>query len=388
MATPPGNFELEFMRTAYHPRLSWRWKALIPLLVSAVVGMLLMMYSVRSLLWERRLVLQHHILVGSVILGLVLVMLVVLMILVHRPLSELRQTIARASQGDWPAQVSFAERADEIGALGSDFNEMVHHLKENCERCNLLHRAEMREAEHLATLGEVAAGLAHEIKNPLAGISGAVEVVASQFPPHSPTREILGEVQGECDRIQKLVNDLSSYAKPKKPAMVLADLNATVEAASQFSRQLLGDKNLRLETDLDPKMPEVLHNPQLIQQVFLNLLLNSVQALQQGGTIRVRSRFVPQNGTAEVTVTDSGPGIPPNLLPRIFQPFFTTKGTNGTGLGLSLSKRIMEQHGGGIRVHSILGKMTEFTIRLPVATPQRVTQPSAQAVTRQCTHIS
>lgn len=265
MASPPGNFELEFMKTAYHPRLSWRWKALIPLLVSAVVGMLLTMYSVRSLLWVQHLVLQHHILVGSVILGLVLVMLVVLMVLVHRPLSELRRTIARTRQGDWPAQVSFAERADEIGALGSDFNEMVHHLKENCERCDLLHRAEMREAEHLATLGEVAAGLAHEIKNPLAGISGAVEVVASQSPSHSPTREILGEVQGECDRIEKLVNDLLDYAKPKKPAMVLADLNATVELAGQFGRQMLGDKDLRFETDLDPEIPKILHDPQLIQ---------------------------------------------------------------------------------------------------------------------------
>src|SRR3990167_1848895 len=149
------------MKISLHPKLSWRWKALIPLVVMALVGMVLLVHFVPPYVLR-----QHILMVSGVVVTVTLVLLVVLVVLVDMPLHELRETIARASRGDRNIRVGFAERADEIGALGSDFNRMVHHLQEDCARCERLHRAEMREAEHFATLGEIAAGLAHEIKNP------------------------------------------------------------------------------------------------------------------------------------------------------------------------------------------------------------------------------
>ncbi|MBI3894866.1 MAG: HAMP domain-containing protein [Acidobacteria bacterium] len=346
---------------AIHPRLSWRWKAVIPLIGLTLLGLALLVryappYALR----------QHILMVSGVVATVLVVMFAVLVVLVDRPLGELRQTMARASQGDRTVRVGFAVRTDEIGQLGNDFNRMVDHLQENCEQCERLHRAEIREAEHLATLGEIAAGLAHEIKNPLAGISGAIEILAEEFSPGNPNREVLRQVRAECARIQKLTNDLLSYAKPKDPSLTWADLNDTVESAGQFGRGMLNTKSLRLDTSFDPLLPPVRHDPQLIREVVVNLLLNSIQACHREGQVQLQTCYGERNGSVKIVVRDNGRGIPPEVLPRIFQPFFTTKGTEGTGLGLSLTKRIVEQHGGAISVSSIPGKATEFTVHLPV----------------------
>ncbi|MBI4459619.1 MAG: HAMP domain-containing protein [Acidobacteria bacterium] len=355
------------MKSALHTRLSWRWKALIPLVALTLLGMALLVLYVPSAVLK-----QHLLMVSGVVVTVLLVMSLVLVVLVDRPLGELRRIIARASEGDRSVRVAFAERADEIGELGSDFNRMVHHLQENCARCERLHRAEMREAEHLATLGEIAAGLAHEIKNPLAGISGAIEILADEFLPGNPNREVLQQVRAECRRIQKLTNDLLSYAKPKDPSLTWADLNDTVESAGQFGRQMLHRKSLQMDISFDPALPPVRHDPQLIREVVVNLLLNSVQACQPGGLIQIKTSYGESSGSVEILVRDNGRGIPQELLPRIFQPFFTTKGPEGTGLGLSLTRRIVEQHGGGITVSSVPGKATEFKVRLPAGVPELV----------------
>ena len=333
---------------------------MIPLMGLTLLGIALLVRYVPPVVLK-----QHILMVSGVVATVLVMMFVVLVVLIDRPLGELRQTIARASQGDRTVRVGFDGRADEIGQLGSDFNRMVNHLQENCERCERLHRAEMREAEHLATLGEVAAGLAHEIKNPLAGISGAIEILTDEISPENPNREVLQQVRSECSRIQKLVNDLLIYAKPKEPSLTWADLNDTVESAGQFGRQMLSTKSLQLDTSFDPTLPPVRHDPQLIREVVVNLLLNSVQACHPGGRIQLQTCYSGQNGSVEIVVRDNGRGISPELLTRIFQPFFTTKGPDGTGLGLSLTRRIVEQHGGGISVSSIPGKATEFTVHLP-----------------------
>src|SRR3990172_12862515 len=355
-----GGFTLPVIQTPLHLRLSWRWKALIPLLCLALFGMFLLVRYVPSY------VLSWHIfLISTLVAILIVILLVLFIVLVDRPLHELRRSIVRASQGDLTAQVRFAKRSDEIGELGSDFNRMVSQIHQDCEQCDRLHRAQMREAEHLATLGEVAAGLAHEIKNPLAGISGVIDVVADEYPSDHPNREALRQGLGECDRIRKLVNDLLSYAKPKQPSIEWADLNATVESAAQFSSQIIASKDLRLEICLDPALPSVWHDPHLIRGVVVNLLLNGVQASEPGGKIHLQTRLDGLARSAEVVVRDHGHGIPAELQNRIFQPFFTTKGPEGTGLGLSLCKRIVEQHGGAIQVRSVPGQTTEFTVSLP-----------------------
>ena len=220
----------------------------------------------------------------------------------------------------------------------------------------------MTRAEHLATLGEMAAGLAHEIRNPLAGIAGVMEIVGRDLPPDSAAIGVLGEVRHEVVHINKIVSELLEIARPKPPVFRPGDLVAVAEHASLFARDQASAKHVKLEVVKNETVPKLEFDSGQIHQVLLNLMLNAVQACDEGGSVRVE--FSSDERTVNVTVTDTGQGISPAVLPNIFRPFFTTKG-NGTGLGLSLARRIMEDHGGRIEATSELGEGSQFTLILP-----------------------
>ena len=157
--------------------------------------------------------------------------------LLQHPLRELQDKIALVRQGDLNVEVNFADRNDDIGDLGRNFNDMVRQLRESREEIQRLHRTQMSRAEHLATLGELATGLAHEIRNPLAGIAGVMEIVGRDLPESSPACEVVKEVQQEVLQINRIVSDLLETARPRPPDFRLADLNATAEHAVSFARQ-------------------------------------------------------------------------------------------------------------------------------------------------------
>jgi signal transduction histidine kinase len=264
------------------------------------------------------------------------------------------------------ARVSFATRKDEIGDLGRNFNAMVQELADSRSEIQRLHRTRMSRAEHLATLGEMAAGLAHEIRNPLAGIAGVIEVVGRDLPKDSPAREVLKEVKAEVQQITRTVNDLLETARPKPPQIKAASLNATVDHAVLFARQQIGDKKVNIEVVDAQNLPPVEHDSAQVQQVVLNLVLNGIQAIGDTGTVTVE--VLRRDAFGGVTVSDTGKGIPADHMPHIFRPFFTTK-SYGTGLGLSLSRRIVEEHNGQIEVTSRLGIGSQFTVLLPFRQP-------------------
>ena len=293
-------------------------------------------------------------------------MLVALAMLIQRPLAELQEKIARVRDGDLTVSVSFAGRTDEIGQLGRDFNEMVRQMRHSREQVEQFHQTQMTRAEHLATLGELAAGLAHEIRNPLAGIAGVIEIIGRDLPEASPAREVLQEVQQEVLHIKRILSDLLDYARPKAPDFRLTDLNITVEHAVALARQQALSRPIEIELRRADGLPLVEHDTAQIQQVLLNLLLNAIQAIPAEG--RVTVALESRGGFARITVSDTGRGIAPEHLPSIFRPFFTTKG-QGTGLGLSLARRIVESHGGRLEVTSQLGKGSEFTAWLPLRRP-------------------
>lgn len=307
---------------------------------------------------------------GTWMILLSLVMLGVLRVLVHQPVLELRHKISRARRGDWRVGVSFAERRDEIGELGTDFNDMVRQLRENCQQCEHLHNVHLQQAAHLASIGELAAGLAHEIKNPLAGIAGAIDIIREELPPEDGNRAILGEVQNECRRIKKTISDLLSYATPQPPQLKIVDFNATLEHAIQMVEHQPEGKKIRIVRQLDPAVPPLPHDPDQMRQVLRNLLLNSMDAISGEGEIRVSTRLVSPPSSrippsVEMVVSDTGAGMAPEQLARLFKPFFTTK-PSGSGLGLAVTKRVIDQHGGSIHVESEAGRGTRFTVRLPV----------------------
>jgi signal transduction histidine kinase len=276
---------------------------------------------------------------------------------------ELQGKIVRVGEGDLNVRVGFSSRNNEIGDLGRNFNRMVQQLRENREDVERLHRAQMSRAERLATLGELAAGLAHEIRNPLAGIAGVVEIVGRDLPVTSPACAVVEDVRQEIAQINHILTDFLQTARPHLPEVRPSDLNVTVEHAVVLACQQVASTPIRIELQKDPTLPSVEHDSGQIHQLLLNLLLNAVQAIDGAGTIRVEVSHL--NGDAAITVVDSGRGIAPEHLPNIFRPFYTTKG-NGTGLGLSLARQITEEHHGRIEVTSEAGKGSQFLVFLPL----------------------
>src|SRR5579864_9717641 len=314
-------------------RLNWQLKAILPVGLVLLAGLLLFIVATVSLRDPER----HAVLIvaGAGAVAICAVLIVVLAYLIQRPMVELQEKIAQVSEGNLNVAVSFANRNDEIGDLGRNFNHMMQQLRESRAEIERLHRTQMSRAEHLATLGELATGLAHEIRNPLAGIAGVIEIVARDLPTTSPARAVVKDVRQEIARINHIVTDLLQTARPHPPQVRKSDLNTTVEHAVMLGRQQALAKSVEIALHKDPSLPEVEHDSDQIHQVMLNLLLNALQAIDTNGKVTVT--LTSMNGQAIIEVADNGRGIEPINLPNIFRPFFTTKG-EGTGLGLSLAQ--------------------------------------------------
>jgi len=345
-------------------RFNWQLKAILPVGFVLLGGLLLFTLATVSLRDPER----HAVLIvaGAGAVAICAVSMLVLFYLIQRPMVELQEKMAKVSEGELDVAVSFSRRNDEIGDLGRNFNHMMQQLRESREEIERLHRTQMSRAEHMATLGELATGLAHEIRNPLAGIAGVIEIVGRDLPSTSPARAVVKDVRQEIARINRTLTDLLETARPHPPQIRQSNLNTTVEHAVMLARQQVLSKPIRIELQKAPDLPEVDHDSDQIHQVLLNLLLNAVQAMDGEGTVRVE--IGSQESHAVLLVSDTGRGIPPQHLANIFRPFYTTKG-NGTGLGLSLARRIVEEHHGRIEVSSVEGSGSKFTVLLPFHAP-------------------
>src|SRR5450759_3201147 len=345
-------------------RVNWQLKAVLPVGFVLLAGLLLFILATVSLRDPER----HAVLIvaGAGAVAICAVLIVVLAYLIQRPMVELQEKIGLVSEGNLNVAVSFSKRNDEIGDLGRNFNHMMQQLRESREEIERLHRTQMSRAEHLATLGELATGLAHEIRNPLAGIAGVIEIIGRDLPSTSPARAVVKDVRLEIAQIDRILTDLLETARPHPPHVSRGNLNTTVEHTVMLVRQQVLSRPIKIELERAPDLPEVEHDSDQIHQVLLNLLLNALQAIEGAGTVRVE--IGSREGCASVVVSDSGRGIPPQDLSNIFRPFYTTKG-NGTGLGLSLARRIVEEHQGRIEVSSVVGKGSKFTVLLPFNMP-------------------
>jgi signal transduction histidine kinase len=341
-------------------RLQWRMKAILPVAGVLVLGLFVFQFiALGQPTAGRQWLLVVAASGAAITCGVVMA---VLAVLIEQPLRELKTTIQRVQSGDLHARVEFAKRDDDVGELGRHFNQMVRKLRENKSEIERLHRQELSRAEHLATLGELAAGLAHEIRNPLAGIAGVIEVIGKELPAGSSSRNVLGDVNSEIRQIQSILSDLLAYARPRPPQFHRADLNDTIEQAVLLAGPQVRSKPIEIDFATAPELPAVVHDPVQIQQVTLNLLLNAIQSIPKEG--RVEIRLENRDGCAVIRVTDTGRGISRENLSKIFRPFFTTR-QEGTGLGLPLTRGLVESHGGRIEVRSEPGKGTCFEVFLP-----------------------
>ncbi len=227
----------------------------------------------------------------------------------------------------------------------------------------------LQRAEQMKLVGEWATALAHEIKNPLAGIKVAVEVLAEELETEDD-RAVVKKAAQEIKRIEMLLKSLLNFAKPPKPQLSVTNLNELLDKTLDFSIKHSAHGaakagKIGLNKDFEAQLPSLRVDPMQFQQIFLNLILNATEAMPRGGQIRVTTRYSPGERSVVVEITDTGKGIDQSDLDKIFQPFFTTK-RKGTGLGLAITKRLVEQHDGEISVSSELGEGSTVTIRLPV----------------------
>ncbi len=283
--------------------------------------------------------------------------------LVNRPISQLKEKMKKVQEGDLNIQIS-GIKEDEIGNLSKSFNEMIGKLKDANHKIEELFNRQLEKAEHLASIGELAAGLAHEIKNPIAGMRGALEIINRKTEATDPKKEIFAEMILQTEKVNNVIQDLLSYAKPREMNMGLVDPNICVTNAIRLANPQLNGKDIRFHIEGLTSGELALLDPDKIQELLLNLTINSISAIEKKGEIQIK---LQKNGDSALKIifSDDGHGIKKEYLPQIFNPFFTTK-SRGTGLGLSICKKIIEAHNGSMQVQSTEKKGTTFIIQLPV----------------------
>jgi two-component system, NtrC family, sensor kinase len=344
---------------------------------SRIIGLLNVNYSLvetrkRIVELTKLFIMSTVAIIGFLSLAISLVMLK----FVKKPLTRMAKNMAKVEAGDLSVRMT-SNGKDEIGQLIQSFDSMVGRLDSAKKELEAFHFQQMERADRLASVGEMAAGIAHEIKNPLTGIAAAITVMKDDFTPDDPRVMIINEVLEQISRLDKTVNDLLFFGKPTAPEPAWTDINSALKKILVFASQHRGGKNIEKRLELKEDLPPVYVDPKQIQQVFLNLFLNAVQAMPQGGTLTVQSELAVVDGvdTVQVRVTDTGAGIPPQIL----ETFFTTK-AQGTGLGLPICHRLVEQHGGRLLVKSKDGEGTTFTVELPAFHEEPEPKPAPDGV--------
>jgi two-component system NtrC family sensor kinase len=304
---------------------------------------------------------------------------------VTRPLRRMVDTADKIAGGDLGRRLEIPQR-DEIGNLASAFNRMTANLVQANENLvqwgqTLGHRVEertreLREAqdalvrsEKLASLGKMAAGVAHEINNPMTSILLNVHLLLESSPPQGEPFESLSLMAEEASRCALIVKGLLEFARQTPAQTAETDINALIERSVQLLEKQAALKNVSIVRSLEESLPPVILDPNKIRQVFSNLILNAVDAMPGGGRLTITSRLADGGRRVDVLFADTGVGIPAENMPRLFDPFFTTKAM-GTGLGLSVSYGIMQQIGGTIEVRSEPGRGSVFEVRFVLDGPK------------------
>jgi two-component system NtrC family sensor kinase len=324
---------------------------------------------------------------GAMVLLILTILFVSLQRGVIAPVRKLVRGTKRVAEGDLGHMITVRNK-DEIGSLAASFNQMTSSLADTrAELASLVEtledrverrtkalkeaQAQLVQSEKLASLGKLAASIAHEINNPLSGILTYVKLIARKLKEQEDQEAVAADLQSlalverETGRCISIVKNLLDFARQRQPSFEAVDLNVVIlEALSLVGNQMsLG--GIAVEEDLD-ELPAVWADFSQLRQALVNIILNACQAMATGGTITVASRSLAGEKMVEVKISDTGVGIPPEVLSSIFDPFFTTR-EDGTGLGLSVVYGIVEVHRGNIDIKSEVGKGTSVIVRFPVA---------------------
>ncbi|TSK08772.1 MAG: HAMP domain-containing protein [Geobacter sp.] len=281
-----------------------------------------------------------------------------------RPIEKLSEATRMVGQGRFEVEVP-ASSGDEIGALGDSFNRMATELKQREQALKELY-GQLVQSEKMAAFGALGAGIAHEVKNPLAGILGITQLSLRGVESGHPLGKNLHIIEKETKRCKTIIENLLKFARQEQVEFSAVDIALVLSDALAIVDHQLGINSVKVEKEVEEGLPLCRGNANQLQQVLMNLMINAQQAMGgAAGTVRLSAKRLDAGGV-EVRVADDGPGIPPKIREKIFDPFFTTKPAGqGTGLGLSVSYGIVKDHGGEIRLESEEGVGTTFIITLP-----------------------
>ena len=281
-----------------------------------------------------------------------------------RPISQLSDAAKKVAQGDLGVRVGSAERSDELGKLAMRFNEMTAELEKKGEL-----EAKLQQVEKSAVVGRLASAIAHEIRNPLNYINLTLDQLRAKFVPEDEKKaetfeKLTAQLKTEVARINQQVSDFLRYSRPLKLDLQPTDLRKVIDNSLNIVEHQAEEQGVQISVVEHENASRILADAEVLRSVFNNLFINAVQAMPNGGKLNV----VISSGedTVKIEVTDSGQGISPENLPKIFEPYFSTKET-GTGLGLAIVKRIIDEHSGTISVDSHLNEGTKFVVRIPKA---------------------
>ncbi|MBU4320009.1 MAG: two-component sensor histidine kinase, partial [Nitrospinae bacterium] len=259
-------------------------------------------------------------------------------------------------------QTLVTDSKDEIGELTQSFNFMVQKLREQRQM-----EEKLREAEHLSGIGQLSRSIAHEIRNPLNFISLSVDHIKEKFSPDGNIdaekfHSLISNIKQEIQRLNKLVEEFLDYGKPLKLNLQKADIGKLLEGIIEIIWAKAEAEKINIIKDCD-FLPSLNIDPDLIKTCVFNVVLNAFQAMPDGGALTIKTE--PVEGMISIIISDTGKGIPEDELPKVYEPFYTTK-RNGLGLGLAMTKRVVEEHGGKVSIHSIAGDGSTVVITLPV----------------------
>ena len=276
---------------------------------------------------------------------------------ISRPVNAILEATRSLRGGNLGYQIEGLQ--DEFGEVAESFNEMARSLDEQMHK--------MQRAEQMTIVGEMAASIAHELKNPLTGIKLALSMLLENKNLSEIENEIAQSSFSQNKRMESLIKEVLDFARPKEPEYTVTDINDVIEKTVSFieavSSQSNGGASVKVVKRLSHDIPEIMVDPMQMQQAVMNIVLNAYDAMPDGGTLSIVTAM--ENSSVAVTISDTGAGIEEKYLEKIFKPFFTTK-AKGTGLGLAIIKGIVERHGGNIRLASEAGKGTSVSITLPI----------------------
>jgi signal transduction histidine kinase len=281
------------------------------------------------------------------------------------PFNRIKAGIKAIQEGDLNTRIHLDTRG-ELSQLAESINQMTEKLQQTRKDLDKAYQEKIDRAGQLASIGELAASVAHEIKNPISGIHNAIEIILDQNK-ELKQQPIFQEILSQINRVDKTIQDLMNFARPRDPIFAPMNIQVVLQQAVSLYRDQLSQEQVSLVESYSPDCPVIHGDSELLKQAFVNLLLNAFQACadKQDGEIRISTECSPDNPFIRITFYDNGKGIPPELQRQIFKPFYTTK-HKGTGLGLSLTQSIIMKHHGTITVQSEPGRWTKFTIVLPI----------------------